>query len=228
MDPTCGNSEKNFPCVDRDGSAWRGEPTTPMPVTPLIGAAGRGNLEATRLLLEAGADPNQGDQTQSWYPLHSSLHGHNADVTRLLIENGASVNLRTCNGRGYTALMFAAVEKNVESARVLLEAGANPSITRTNLRGTRLTRILCHFVVGYIMYCLISLVVNQSPDDVFDFSPILFMFILLFSFCWIPLLCVECRQNVALRDAVANKDEEMAKMLRPKTWIFVCCGTYVS
>ena len=52
----CGNSEKNFPCVDRDGSAWRGEPTTPMPVTPLIGAAGRGNLEATRLLLEAGAD----------------------------------------------------------------------------------------------------------------------------------------------------------------------------
>ena len=224
----CGNSEKNVPCVDRDGDSWKGNPTTPMPVTPLLAATGRGHLEATRLLLETGADPNQGDQTRSWFPLHSSLHGRNTDVTRLLVENGATVNLRTCNGRGYTALMFAAVEKNVESASVLLEAGANPSITRTSLSGTRLVRTVCHLIMGYIMYWLVSSIVNHNPDDIFDFSIIYALFIFLFGMCWLPTLLVEFRRDSALRDAVKNNDEEMVKLLRPKTWVFVCFGVYIS
>ena len=78
------------------------------------------------------------------------------------------------------------------------------------------------------MYWLVSSIVNHNPDDIFDFSIIYALFIFLFGMCWLPTLLVEFNRDSALRDAVKNNDEEMVALLRPKTWVFVCCGVYIS
>jgi hypothetical protein len=209
----------------RDG--WS-RATVPMPVTPLIAAAGRGQLESVRFLLQMGADSNKGDRSDSWYPLHASLHGKNSQVTQLLLDSGAKVNLRTCGGRGFSALMVAAAEGNVDSARLLLDSGACASTRRTRCAGTRPIRFLAHLMVGFIMYWLFKVTAfTDYSDEPIDLS-IFGIFPLIGSFIWIGILGIEFRPLTALRDAIANEDEEMILLLRPKTWTFVCCGMYLS
>ena len=113
--------------------------------TPLMTAARSGKSEAVKLLVAHGADVNaaeglRGQTAQMW----ATAQQH-PDVVKTLVEVGANVSARSRARRqlvstsgnadysgvieveqgGYTPLLFAARQGDLESARILLAAGAN-------------------------------------------------------------------------------------------------------
>ena len=94
--------------------------------TALYMACERGHGEVVRLLLARGADPTLSDG-EGYTPLIiASLTGH-VEVVRCLLSDGKSpINSYTHFGR--TALWYAAWGGNAEVARLLLQAGADPTI----------------------------------------------------------------------------------------------------
>jgi ankyrin repeat protein len=93
--------------------------------TPLMEAARQGNLATVQALLAAGADPkvqeaNGGQNAVMW-----AVSQHHADVVDELVKHGADVNAHSKTG--FSALMFAAQQGDVDSARILLAAKANPN-----------------------------------------------------------------------------------------------------
>ena len=119
--------------------------------TPLMAAARSGNARLVELLIAAGADVNASEKRQGQTALMWAASQKHPSVARLLVAAGADVRARTKewmeyvqfaggatlgvlggeielpqhrNG-GYTPLMFAARSGGVETARVLLAAGAD-------------------------------------------------------------------------------------------------------
>ena len=83
--------------------------------TALYGAAGvRHDPELTRVLLEAGADPDDGES------LYHSTEADDPECLQLLLEAGAET-------RGTNALPRALDFDRLEPVRMLLEAGADPN-----------------------------------------------------------------------------------------------------
>ncbi len=136
--------------------------TLAMGETPLMIAARSGASETVALLLDAGADPNaaefERDQTALMW---AAAQGH-AGVAQLLIDAGADLharsrvwhqlentagntntsgNFRMAHG-GSTPLLFAARGGSLETARVLVEAGADPDDTAAS--GTSALVIAAH------------------------------------------------------------------------------------
>jgi uncharacterized protein len=92
--------------------------------------------EIAGMLLDAGADINARNRHKfagpGNSPLSAAVYQQRNDVVRLLIERGADFNLG--DNAGFTPLHLAAANGYVESARMLLEAGANPN-ARTGRAG---------------------------------------------------------------------------------------------
>ena len=65
---------------------------------PLHFAAGSGNLEIARLLLDANANVDCKDAKMNT-PLHYATGYGHVDMTRLLVENGSVVSLQNANGK---------------------------------------------------------------------------------------------------------------------------------
>ena len=82
------------------------------------------DIEAVRLLLEAGANSNIQNRFGQT-TLHQVLDvcSEAEQVVRLLLEAGADVNIQ--DRRGTTALHLAASDGNIELTRMLVEAGAD-------------------------------------------------------------------------------------------------------
>lgn len=121
----------------------------------LMSCARTGNTEAVGALLAAGADVEAREQAEDQTALMWAVAQAHADVVRLLIDHGADVTARSRERRqvisrrlqselkygelgrnygtdaeetrvgGFTPLLFAARHGDVESARLLLEAGAD-------------------------------------------------------------------------------------------------------
>lgn len=84
-------------------------------MSALYGAAGVAHdPELTRVLLEAGADPDDGES------LYHATEAREPDCLRLLLEHGATTS-------GTNALAHALDDDRIEHVRLLLEAGADPS-----------------------------------------------------------------------------------------------------
>lgn len=125
-------------------------------VTPLWCAAVAGRLEVLRVLADAGADVNAASDSGST-PVRSACFMTHLDVVRFLVQRGADVHRANHNGgtclinsvqsvrlctflleRGAavdaqdmqlkTALHYAIQEHRVETARLLLERGADPGL----------------------------------------------------------------------------------------------------
>jgi uncharacterized protein len=108
--------------------------------TALIIATASGNRDIAGLLLDKGADPNLADEG-GFTALHYAASDKNgADLVRALFMHGAHQNPRTTkdsreyvyagvNLIGATPLFLAASLGNVETARALVRAGADPFIT---------------------------------------------------------------------------------------------------
>jgi ankyrin len=93
--------------------------------TPLMEAARRGNLATVRALLSGGADPNAREGKGEQTALMWAIAEHHAAVAEELVKRGADISARS--KAGFTALMFAAQQGDADSARILLNAEANPN-----------------------------------------------------------------------------------------------------
>ena len=132
--------------ADPNQAKWTGE-------TPLMSCANTGTVAAVRDLLDHGADVNASESTQDQTALMWAAAEKHPDVIKLLIERGANVHavsrtipepesflietpgsmgqnfpttlrFREETG-GFTALLFAAQQGELESTRHLLDGGAD-------------------------------------------------------------------------------------------------------
>src|SRR5262249_14172134 len=95
--------------------------------TPLIVAVRNRQLEAARMLLAAGADPNI-VTNEGHTAIILSVEQDDLPMTNLLLISGAEQSL-SCSGgpSGMNALGRAAWMLNIPMIRLLLEAGADPT-----------------------------------------------------------------------------------------------------
>jgi ankyrin repeat protein len=95
--------------------------------TPLMTAAHTGNLEVLKLLLANKADVNAKEVSRGQTVLMRAVAENHTGVVKALVETGADVHARS--GTGFTPLLFAAQQGNIETARILLDAGSNVNET---------------------------------------------------------------------------------------------------
>ena len=96
--------------------------------TPLITAAAFGNVEAGKILVDAGADLNYQNADGST-ALHTASVFGKVDFAKYLIDAGADLNVK--NNGGSTALHSAAFFCHVEIVEALLEKGADKTVRNT-------------------------------------------------------------------------------------------------
>ena len=117
--------------------------STPDGETVLMSAARSGNVESVRMLLDRGADVNARERYKGQTALMWAAAERHAPVVKLLLERGADWKIRGFDREtkppklsaasaispiprgGFTALMFAAREGDIESARIMLDAGVD-------------------------------------------------------------------------------------------------------
>ena len=93
---------------------------------PLLDAVGSNGLEAVRLLLAAGADPNVRDG-EGYSPLRVCADKGHLEMARLLLLCGATKTIDEWGGeRAMTALGLAARGLHVAMVKLLLAHGADP------------------------------------------------------------------------------------------------------
>ena len=90
--------------------------------TPLMMAAINNQLELAQKLIERGADVNR----KGWTPLHYAATRGHREMMRLLLDNDAYIDSESDNGT--TPLMVAAYAGTPLAVKLLLEAGADPTL----------------------------------------------------------------------------------------------------
>lgn len=109
-------------------------PDDDLEMTPLAWSVTHGQTEATRLLIENGADVNMKDDNGST-PLHGAAVFGRADVAKLLVENGANLQVRNDDGGtpadalhldwGTTAFIGGMVGVEVKDEIAVMQTGRN-------------------------------------------------------------------------------------------------------
>jgi ankyrin repeat protein len=95
----------------------------PLNLTPLMIAAGRGYLQMTQILLNAGADVYSLDSVMGASALHKAAQGGVVEVAELLLAHGAFLNLQSAIV-GHTPLIDAVWSKKPAMVKFLLDRGA--------------------------------------------------------------------------------------------------------
>ena len=91
--------------------------------TPLMLAAINNQIELAKLLIQREADINK----PGWTPLHYAASRGHREMMRLLIENDAYLDSESPNGT--TPLMMAVFSNSPLAVKLLLEEGADPTLT---------------------------------------------------------------------------------------------------
>ena len=117
--------------------------STPDGETVLMSAARSGNVDAVRMLLDRGADVNGREKYKGQTALMWAASERHAPIVKLLLDRGADWRVRSFDREtrppklsaassispiprgGFTALMFAAREGDLESARIMIDAGVD-------------------------------------------------------------------------------------------------------
>jgi len=94
--------------------------------TPILSASDPPHVEAVRILLEAGADPNVRRSTHE-SPLQLCVEQQSVETAALLLRHGAKQTMDDWGGlRGLTPLGMAARKFNIPMIELLLREGADP------------------------------------------------------------------------------------------------------
>ncbi|MSO20874.1 MAG: hypothetical protein EXQ56_10520 [Acidobacteria bacterium] len=105
-------------------------------VTPLMTCSRSGNADAVKLLLRHGADVNAKESRRGQNALMWAVANKHDSIAGALIEHHADFRARSKGGMpaqygsltretGFTPLLFAARAGHLDSAKILLDAGAN-------------------------------------------------------------------------------------------------------
>lgn len=138
--------------------------------TPLMAAAWTGSVDAVIALLDHGAAVNAREASRQQTALMWAASQKHPGVVRALVERGADIHARTVSrgveGRrtradaGYTPLVFAARNGDVESTRILLDAGANVNDTVDD----GMSALTLATVRGHVPVALFLLVRGADPN----------------------------------------------------------------
>jgi ankyrin repeat protein len=90
--------------------------------SPLMLACLHGQLDMARKLIARGADVNK----PGWAPLHYAATNGHLETMELLLENHAYIDAESPNGT--TPLMMAAMYGSEAAVKLLLDAGADPTL----------------------------------------------------------------------------------------------------
>ena len=105
-------------------------------MTALHWAAYQGNLEMTRVLIQAGANLNAANRLKALTPLLIAAQAGDAAMLDLLLKSGADANL--ANALGTTPLMLAAASGKPDAVKTLLDHGADVNARESARRQTAL------------------------------------------------------------------------------------------
>ncbi|MEM4367330.1 MAG: ankyrin repeat domain-containing protein [Candidatus Anstonellales archaeon] len=94
--------------------------------TPLIEATRTGNMDIFRKILEAAEKRGLESKMRDKALMHAICYKQNKMAAELL---GRGVSVDATDERGMTALMYAAMAKNYEGAKMLIERGADVNAT---------------------------------------------------------------------------------------------------
>jgi len=152
--------------------------------TPLMAAARTGAEPVVKLLLARGADLNAREGAKSQTALMWAVSERHAGVAKVLVEGGADVTARSAVRKrrvntdaagfgagvvmdveqgGYTALLFAARQGDVDSARILLDKGASPNDTAPD--GTTALVVASHSGHPEVAALLLERGANPNAGD---------------------------------------------------------------
>ena len=126
----CGNAEITALLLDAGASA-RYELGKQMEYSSLENAAGDGDLERLRLLLDRGDAEcllNEFTAGLAWTTLQYAVGGGHREAAQLLIDAGADPNLFDDDLGCYTPISQAADRGDVEMVKLLLANGADPTL----------------------------------------------------------------------------------------------------
>ncbi len=90
--------------------------------TPLMLACIKGHVDTVHLLIAKDADVNK----TGWTPLHYAASGAKDLVMGILLDHSAYIDAESPNGS--TPLMMSAMYGNAEGVKLLLAAGADPTL----------------------------------------------------------------------------------------------------
>ncbi len=90
-------------------------------------ASQNGDIDNVRQLIAEGY-PIDVFNDMGWTPLHCAVKGAHMDICAYLIEQGADVNAHCEKTIGETPLGLVAANCSYEMAKLLIDAGANPTI----------------------------------------------------------------------------------------------------
>jgi uncharacterized protein len=127
--------------------------------TPLMTAVDNGHADVAKLLLDRGADVNARETGSGQTALMWAAANKSTDIVTLLLDHGADARARST--RGFTPLLFAAQQGEVESGRLLLRAGAD-----VNDRGgnDRKTALIVAAASGHSNFATLLLDSGANPD----------------------------------------------------------------
>ena len=127
-----------------------------LPCTPLQSVCKAGNLDMTRLLIEAGADVDARGDPRTSSPLASAACSGNTEILKIMISANADVNSHGESSQ--SALQAAIAEEGIDSVQVLLSAGADVHYANKNW-DTAL-----HDAAGFYNTELIELLIRAGAD----------------------------------------------------------------
>lgn len=93
-------------------------------LTGLLWASAAGEVGSVELLVEAGADVNASWRRGKTPLMHASDEYGDIEMVNVLLES-PSIDVDASTSSGFTALMFASMDDEVEAVEVLLSAGAD-------------------------------------------------------------------------------------------------------
>jgi ankyrin repeat protein len=96
----------------------------------ITAAAASGDNDEVAAILSMDNRLTRVQDSDGWTPLHLAAHHGHAAVVETLLANNADVNVRSGNAMKNQPLHAAAAGRRVETARLLLESGADPNATQ--------------------------------------------------------------------------------------------------